>query len=386
MKSWIFSDNDQTTQPLSGNDAFEYVALHPNAYAWRPSYTHWIPVNHIAEFADVVKTPKAPSVIPQDLIESFIVKERALVEKLSSLDGKIVTAINSLAEFEEEVNYYKELTKDCNLDVQETLDNIERQYARLKENLKSFTQTAATSKKQMNSTVDDFKKSTSASELTSASESSSTEEALADEPAEPAPAPKAVKDETVSKPEIEVSELDVEATEPDIEVTESETISIEDEPPLQTPEPKHEEPQLSVVPERVVKNTESVSSSTANKAAAAVSELVSDAPVESVSKPKPKPKKVPRVEFSEDITQEDLAIAAKIQSMTVDADMPQSYDKNDMANSSEGDFDYILNGKYVDDGSIGQRVDASNDDGDLDEELVTEVDDNLKKRRRRRRR
>ena len=105
MKSWIFSHNDQLTPALSGDEALKYVTEHPHAYAWNPSYTHWMPITQIAEFAQVVKAPKAPSVIPKELIEQFIVKEKALVEKLNVLDNKIVHAINALSDFESETRF-----------------------------------------------------------------------------------------------------------------------------------------------------------------------------------------------------------------------------------------------------------------------------------------
>lgn len=382
MKSWIFSDNDQTTQLLSGNEATEYVAKHPNAYAWCPSYTHWIPVTHIAEFTSVIQKPKAPSAIPKELVDSFIVKEKAIVEKLGALDSKIVNAINSLSEFEAEVNYYKELTKDCNLDVQETLDNIEKQYARLQANLKSFTQTAASDKKAFASNSADFKSSSLMASSPSAPATEATEsvvEAVEIEP-EPSAEPVDVVDE-ISDDVEETESISAEVVEgEDVSVTESNTITIEDEslPETDIEEVAVEEaPTLSVVPERVVKQSSEVASTKGNKAAASLSELVEDAaPV------KPRVKKLEKVEFSEDITAEDLAITAKIQSMTVDANQAESYDKHDMANNSAGDFDYILSGKYVDDGSIGTRV----DEDDSEDELVTDLDDEPKKKRRRRRR
>jgi len=385
MNSWIFSDNDQTTEPLSGQLALDYVVKHPNAYAWRPSFTHWMPVTYIAEFSNLVSAPKAPATVPQELIESFLVKEKSLIENLGALDSKIVNAINSLSEFDAEVNYYKELTEGCNLEVQETLNNIEQQYARLKANLKNFTQTASSDKKTFSNTVDDFKSSTSMSSR-NASESSPTPsvtETIA-EPAKSEPDP--VVTPTVVDEKINETTISEKKQQPDVVITESDTVSIDDESmPIET----KPTPTLNVVPKRVVAKSDRVASSTANKAAASLSELVSDAPVESVSKPV-KSKKHARVEFSEDITAEDIAIAAKIQSMTVDAEMASSYDKHNMVDNAEGDFDYILKGKYVDDGSIGARVDDQESTEDEieseDEELVTDLDDEPKKRKRRRRR
>jgi len=380
MNSWIFSDNDQTTEPLSGQLALDYVVEHPNAYAWRPSFTHWMPVTYIAEFSKLVSAPKAPATVPQELIESFLVKEKSLIENLGALDSKIVNAINSLSEFDAEVNYYKELTKGCNLEVQETLNNIEQQYARLKANLQNFTQTASSDKKSFSNTVADFNASTAMASR-NASESSpapSVSETIV-EPAKSEPDP--VTPPTVSK--VEEPAIVPQKKQEEVVITESETVSIDDDSM-----PSEPQPTLNVTPERVVEKSERVASSTANKAAASLSELVSDAPAASVTK-EAAPKKHAPVEFSEDITAEDIAIAAKIQSMTVDAQMASSYDKHNMVDNAEGDFDYILKGKYVDDGSIGARVDdetSAEAEEELEKELVTELDDEPKKRKRRRRR
>lgn len=438
MKSWIFSCNDQTTQPLSGEEAMQYVASNPTAYAWRPSYTHWMPVTYIAEFANIIKAPKAPSTVPKELIEQFITKEKALVENLSTLDGKIINAINALAEFESEVEYYKELTRNCNLDVQETLNSIEQQYARLKENLQNFTQNAASDKKAVAQTVEQFKNASAGGEALSPKKSPDVQEAQAVTPhtsTTVAPAQPVVEDvqmsaaseAVIAKPEPVVNETVVSETvadenavlepvvteqapvvselqvskepvseEPDSEapvleeqsvsITESDSFSIEDE---SLPDVEAETTTGPVV-ERVVKKPDAVASPQASRAAASLSEQVeSIAPEPSYSQPAPK--KISRVEFSEDITAEDLAIAAKIQSMTIDEDMPQSYESPRHASNSEGDFDYILKGKYVDDGSIGRRVDESVEGSEgisdqLEEEMVASYDDQPKRRRRRRRR
>lgn len=396
MKSWIFSHNDQLTPALSGDEALKYATEHPHAYAWNPSFTHWMPITQIADFAHVVKAPKAPSVVPEELIEQFIVKEKALVEKLNVLDNKIVHAINALAEFESEVEYHKELTHNCNLDVQETLNNIEQQYARLKANLQNFKQSATKDKRDFSAVTEEFKNSSS---LEQAQEPKVVEETIekkqsavtSDTPATAVAAESVsitkkdpVTEKTVVEPET-AKQITEEA--PSARITESDSFSINDESVADEAPEKTSEPAVSSVVERVTSKSEAVPSASANKAAASLSELVEDA----VPAPTAKPvqRKVERVEFSEDITAEDLAIAAKIQSMTITEDKPQSYEKPQASAASEGDFDYILQGKYVDDGSIGARVtdsDGSIDNDELEEELVSDLDEHPKKRRRRKRR
>lgn len=386
MKSWIFSDNEQTTPLMSGNEAIKYVEAHPNAYAWCPSYTHWIPVTHISEFSSAIKKPKIPSVIPKELIEQFVVKEKGLVDKLSILDTKIASAINSLTQFEAQVNFYKELTRDCNLDVQETLEHIEKQYARLQANLKSFTQTASVDKKSFENTASAFKNSVLGS--ATHDENNALEVIATVDNTEREPPAAITSLHTPSDPEDEqnpASALVKEMAQDKAYIrTESDTITIADE---SQPEKVKEEvnisapfitsPTLNVVPERVVNKSLQVESAQGNKTQAALSELVEDVQTMKTSSVKD----LQKVEFSENITAEDLAITAKIQSMTVDSTQVASYDKHDMENSNAGDFDYILSGKYVDDGSIGKRVDESEV-----EELVSDLDDEPKKKRRRRRR
>lgn len=354
MKSWIFNDNDQTTELLSGQTALDYVAEHPNAYAWRPSFTHWMAVSYIEEFASVLPAPEVPKAVPAELIEYFIVKEKALIEKLNTLDDKILTAANSLDEFDKEVIFYKDLTKDCNLDVQETLDNIEKQYARLKANLKTFTTTAAADKFEIKQTTTEFNSSVNSSDNST--------------PAE--------------KTEVEASE---QTTEPDpASFSPEETIAETAPTELTSKEPVvSEKVMMNVVAERTVKSADPVASTRGSRASSSLSELVSDE-VEKEQIPAPtnidKPKLKP-VEFTEEITTEDLAIAAKIQAMSNAGNKGVSFDdgKDEKpAEPTEGDFDYLLKDKYVDDGQIGTLAAAN------EEELVTTADDSKKRRRRRR--
>ncbi len=361
MKSWIFNDNDQITELLSGQAAIDYVASHPTAYAWRPSFTHWMPVSYIEEFISVLPVPQAPKAVPESLIENFIGKEKALVEKLGTLDGKIVNAINSLAEFNNEVDFYKDLTKDCNLDVQETLDNIEKQYARLKANLKTFTTTAASDKHEINQTTAEFNNSVNNGERTTSTKAADVE--LSEQTTEPDPVSPIVENTIAQEAPTET----VVAPAPELALEEESF----------TPE----KTEMNVVAERTVKPADPVASPRGNRASSSLSELVSDevekesAP-EAFNKPKLKP-----VEFTEDITTADLAIAAKIQAMSNAGNKGVSFDNGSeekVAEPAEGDFDYLLKDKYVDDGQIGTLAAAN------EEELVATADDSKKRRRRRR--
>lgn len=368
MKSWIFNDNDQITELLSGQDATDYVASHPTAYAWRPSFTHWMPVSYIEEFISVLPVPQAPKAVPESLIENFIGKEKALVEKLGTLDSKIVNAINSLAEFNNEVDFYKDLTKDCNLDVQETLDNIEKQYARLKANLRTFTTTAASDKHEINQTTAEFNNSVNNGERTTSTKAADVE--LSEQTTEPDPVSQVVEN-TIAK-NIVAQEVPTEAV-----AAPAPELALEKE--SFTPE----KTEMNVVAERTVKPADPVASPRGSRASSSLSELVSDEvekePVsapEAFNKPKLKP-----VEFTEDITTADLAIAAKIQAMSNAGNKGVSFDNGSeekVSESAEGDFDYLLKDKYVDDGQIGTLAAAN------EEELVATADESKKRRRRRR--
>ena len=161
MKKWLFSDNGKVTGPLDFAAAKQIVSNNPNLYAWQPSYSHWMPVNCIEEFISLMTVPKPPELIPSELIEHFITKERDLVAKLDSLDKSLDFTNSSLAEFDQEIVFYKQLTKDCSQEVQSTLDTIEQQYAALRQNLNGFKKAAIIAKSDLSVVSAEFHQRTS---------------------------------------------------------------------------------------------------------------------------------------------------------------------------------------------------------------------------------
>jgi len=135
MKKWLFSDNGKITGPLGFAESQELIKNNPSLYAWSPSYTHWIPVNHIEEFELAIKIPTPPLGIPQELIKAFINEEQKLVDQLDILNNDLSSTHTELNALNTETQHYQQLTANLNKEVSAVISNIEQQYAALEKNL-----------------------------------------------------------------------------------------------------------------------------------------------------------------------------------------------------------------------------------------------------------
>jgi len=138
MKKWLFSNDGEITGPLRLSAAEDFIANNPNAYAWHPSYSHWVPVNCIEDFNVKPDIPAPPVEIPKELIEDFVSKERDMVSTLDRVENTLVSASTSIEKLEKDIEKYIGRTKNLNEEVKETVRNIERQYAALQKNLAGF--------------------------------------------------------------------------------------------------------------------------------------------------------------------------------------------------------------------------------------------------------
>ncbi len=159
MKKWLFSVEGKVTGPLAEADAKKFVTENLEAYAWHPSYSHWMPVNCIKEFEELVPAPKPPSIIPKELIEEYITKERTIVARLGKLDNVLAEADSEMSVLYEEIVTFKKYTQNSNAELQATLRAIEEQFANLSKSLSGFKAKTTAGKEDLASAKKEFDES-----------------------------------------------------------------------------------------------------------------------------------------------------------------------------------------------------------------------------------
>lgn len=351
MNTWLFSKDNQTFGPFTGTEAKDFAINNSFAYAWKPSFTHWMPVTSIEDFSSFIPAPEPPIVIPQELLAAFYEREKSLVEQLSVLDKRIALTNHSLVEFNKEITQYKRLTKSCNLEMQDVLDNIESQYARLKENLVNFSNNALSDKAQVSKTVEEFndciaRNSAEHHESTKVNNLATGQLACAIHPVENVESIEPVNDDTAYESEL-LQEVNLEA------LNEQQIL------------PEDTATTLSVVE----LNADLTSSA---------NEYSSVKPVSSQST---------KVEYSEEVSAEDVYLSSRMRRVQMDPGKTTiSYDKTPVKQDYAGSFDYILKGEYSDDGLVGTRVNKTTAPENEMVAAAEEAEEVVKKRRRRRRR
>lgn len=138
MKEWFFSNNGEVTGPFGLAESNQFIADHPNAYAWHPSYAQWMPVCYVDEFDPVITPPPPPQAIPQELVESFIAKEQELNAALARIEITLGTIGVSLAECDRQTNKTKLVTQNLNQEVKTTIRSVNEQYEALQKTLAGF--------------------------------------------------------------------------------------------------------------------------------------------------------------------------------------------------------------------------------------------------------
>ncbi len=156
MKKWFFSNNGKVTPPLDLEAAKEYLESNPDVYGWHPSFNQWKPVNCISEFVGVLPATVQSPLIPKEISDKFIAKKQRLQTKLTSIDDSINHSQSTLAKFENQIDFYKELTKNLNDDVKGAIDNIEKKYKSLSRKLSQVKDAVHIAEKEMSEVVEDF--------------------------------------------------------------------------------------------------------------------------------------------------------------------------------------------------------------------------------------
>ncbi|MCL1141974.1 DUF4339 domain-containing protein [Shewanella gaetbuli] len=128
MKKWFFSHDGDVTGPLNESEALEFLQHQPNCYGWHPSFSQWLPVSHISEFAGKVAIPESPAQIPPTLIKEFSNTKQSIRHKLTEMDESIKYSKTYLYELEQEINIYKRLTNKLSDEVKNNINGIEAKY------------------------------------------------------------------------------------------------------------------------------------------------------------------------------------------------------------------------------------------------------------------
>ncbi len=156
MEKWFFSNNGKVTAPFDLEAAKEYLASNPDVYGWHPSFNQWKPVNCISEFVGVLPPTVQSPLIPKEISDKFTAKKNRLQTKLNSIDDSINHSQSTLAKFENQIEFYKELTKNLNDDVKGAIENIEKKYKSLSRKLSQVKDAVHIAENEMSEVVDDF--------------------------------------------------------------------------------------------------------------------------------------------------------------------------------------------------------------------------------------
>lgn len=165
MKKWFFSNNGKVTGPLDLEAAKGFLAENPDVYGWHPSFNQWKPVSCISEFVGVIPATVQGPLIPKEISDKFLAKKQRLETKLTSIDDSINHSQSSLTKFENQIEAYKDLTKNLNDDVKGAIENIEKKYKGLTRKLSQVKDAVHIAEKEMSEVIDDFEHKMSSNDI-----------------------------------------------------------------------------------------------------------------------------------------------------------------------------------------------------------------------------
>ena len=158
MKKWFFSHDGDVSGPLTQSEAIAFLQNEPDCYGWHPSFTQWLPVSHIGEFAGVVPPPTSPAEIPTELINEFNTKRHELHEKINEMDESVKYSKTYLYELEQEINIYKRLTSKLSDDVKNNINTIENKYQGYQKILEELVDAVSIAKSEITEVTSEFDK------------------------------------------------------------------------------------------------------------------------------------------------------------------------------------------------------------------------------------
>ncbi len=368
MKKWLFSVEGKVTGPLTEDDAKKFVEANLEAYAWHPSYSHWMPVNCVKEFEELIPAPKPPSIIPKELIEEYIGKERALVNRLEKLDAVLAEADTEMTELHEEIVTFKKYTQNSNEELQATLRAIEEQFANLSKSLSGFKAKTSAGKEELSTVKKEFNERLEKDQQAIDSKESADFLVKAEAKAAQKIAQAAVdeKAKDVEKEEL-AAKAKAEADEKSKREAEAKAKAEADEKAKREAEAKAK----AEADEKAKREAEAKAKAEAKEKAKREAEekaiaLKFKSAAEPVAESKPRKATVTKIEFSDTPSPEDILLASQLKPLDKPI-TPETPEVAEPISKVVGEFDHIL---YE----------------TLDEKVDIDLDDKAKKRLRRRRR
>lgn len=156
MNKWYFSKDNTITEPMDFESAKKYVAANLDAYGWQQSYTQWLPVHCISDFADIIPPVKPLAVVPQGVIDEFNNKSQKIIENVTKVNTDISNGEKLLQVFAQEIDTYKNMTLKLSPEVQANINGIEQHYLSLQQQLKEIKQTTHTTANEVSQVVTNF--------------------------------------------------------------------------------------------------------------------------------------------------------------------------------------------------------------------------------------
>jgi len=156
MNKWYFSKNGSIIEITDIESIKAFVIANPDFYGWQPSYTQWLPLHCISDFADIIPISPPLAEIPQDIIDEFNKKEKCFVEKLKEVNIDISNSEVFAQKFVQEINDYKQITQRLSPEVQANINSIEEQYCLLQQRLKDIKQSTHFTANKISKVVTDF--------------------------------------------------------------------------------------------------------------------------------------------------------------------------------------------------------------------------------------
>jgi hypothetical protein len=156
MEKWYLSDNGKVNGPYNIDEIQSLVAKNNDLYGWNQSYSHWLPVVKIEEFRSFVSQEAAISQVSKELIDKFVNKKQELVKKITFIDSVVEKTSRAMTRFEDEINEYKDLTKQFDAEIQENIVPLEKKYNGIRRQMTDLRKATLISKQEIEDVVAEF--------------------------------------------------------------------------------------------------------------------------------------------------------------------------------------------------------------------------------------
>ena len=136
--------------------AKKYVIANPDAYGWQHSYTQWLPLHCISDFADIIPPVKPLAAIPQKIVDEFNQTIRNIAKQQKDVNAEIATNEEIAQAFAQEIESYKKITQQLSPEVQANINSIEQQYDVLQQKLKKLKEHTDVTANEVTKVVSSF--------------------------------------------------------------------------------------------------------------------------------------------------------------------------------------------------------------------------------------